>query len=329
MEHMEVQFDLVEKNGGACVTKILSPGAACVIPETLSGLPVTELGDKALAQTGVEEVFLPRTLRRLGRYCFYGCERLSHIHFYGGPLETGGGFLTACGCLRELTVHMDPSERSALRDFVTEINERVTVHVFIQGGQNRMQDERDTDFERTSLASSTFEEENGETETARVIFPEYYDEAVENTPARITVSNIHGAGQKYRYCFEGRKFRFDRYDKMFVYEKAEESVLMASKIAVTRLQYPKGLWESAKKEYEKFLVENLYEVLLGSLEDPETIKWIAGQYLTPEKNPLTADKMSGLITEISKKHLPELLGMFMEIQRKKFGVKKKKFDFDL
>ena len=40
MEHMEVQFDLVEKNGGACVTKILSPGAACVIPETLSGLPV-------------------------------------------------------------------------------------------------------------------------------------------------------------------------------------------------------------------------------------------------------------------------------------------------
>ena len=43
MEHMEVQFDFVEKNGGACVTKILSPGAACVIPETLSGLPVTEL----------------------------------------------------------------------------------------------------------------------------------------------------------------------------------------------------------------------------------------------------------------------------------------------
>ena len=76
-------------------------------------------------------------------------------------------------------------------------------------------------------------------------------------------------------------------------------------------------------------MENLYEVLLGSLEDPETIKWIAGQYLTPEKNPLTADKMSGLITEIKKKHLPELLGMFMEIQRKKFGVKKKKFDFDL
>ena len=186
MEHMEVQFDFVEKNGGACVTKILSPGAACVIPETLSGLPVTELGDKALAQTGVEEVFLPRTLRRLGRYCFYGCERLSHIHFYGGPLETGGGFLAACGRLRELTVHMDPSERSALRDFVTEASGRLLVHYLLPGPDGE------------------------EHEAARLLFPVYYDEAVENTPARITVSNIHGAGQKYRYCFEDKRVRFDK-----------------------------------------------------------------------------------------------------------------------
>lgn len=74
------------------MTKILSPGAACVIPETLSGLPVIELGEKAFAQTGVEEVFLPRTLRRLGRYCFYGCERLSHIHFMEVPWRREAAF---------------------------------------------------------------------------------------------------------------------------------------------------------------------------------------------------------------------------------------------
>ena len=56
------------------------------------------------------------------------------------------------------------------------------------------------------------------------------------------------------------------------------------------------------------------------------MKWLAGQYLMPEKNPLTADEISGLITEVSKRHLPELSGMFMEIQRKKFGVKRKSFD---
>mgnify|MGYP000494318300 CR=1 FL=1 len=80
----------------------------------------------------------------------------------GTPGSSGGGVVYGlAGIVRSLTVHMGVDEESALRDFVTEINERVTVHVFIQDGQNRMQDERDTDFERTSLASSTFEEENG------------------------------------------------------------------------------------------------------------------------------------------------------------------------
>lgn len=311
------------------MTKLLAPGAVCVVPEVLGGLPVTELADKVFSGSPVEQVYLPRTLKRIGRYEFYGCEKLQEIHFYGALREVGGGVFTGCRNIRSLTVHMGADEESALRDFVTEINERVTVHVFVPGGQNRMGTGADADFGRAALASDCFEEECGETERARVIFPEYYDEAVENTPARITVSNIHGTGQKYRYCFEGRKFRFDRYDKLFVYEKVEESVLMAAKIAIDRLRYPKGLWESAKKEYENFLFENLYEILLGSLEEPETVKWLAGQYLTPEKDPLTADQMSGLITEISKKHLPELSGMFMEIQRKKFGVKKKSFDFDL
>ena len=172
---MDVEFEFKEKNGGACVTKLLAPGAVCVVPESLGGLPVTELADKVFSGSVVEKVYLPRTLTRIGRYEFYRCEELREIHFYGELREVGGGVFTGCRNIRSLTVHMGMDEESALRDFVTEINERVTVHVFMQGGQNRMQDERDTDSERTALDSSAFEEENGETETARVIFPEYYD----------------------------------------------------------------------------------------------------------------------------------------------------------
>ena len=329
---MDVQFEYEEKNGGACVTKLLAPGAVCVVPESLGVLPVTELADKVFSGSSVEKVYLPRTLARIGRYEFYGCEKLQEIHFYGRLREVGGGVFTGCRNIRDLIVHMDADEESALRDFVTEINERVTVHVFAVDRQKNSGMDPGTESGRAAPVFMAVGEDNAvgekdeEIEIARVIFPEYYDEAVENTPARITVSNIHGTGQKYRYCFEGRKFRFDRYDKLFVYEKVEESILMASKIAVNRLRYPKDLWESAKKEYEDFLSGNLYEILSGSLEEPETVKWMAGQYLTSEKNPLTADEMSGLITEASKKHLPELSGIFMEIQRKKFGVKKKSFD---
>lgn len=176
------------------MTKLLAPGAVCVVPESLGGLPVTELADKVFSGSPVEKVYLPRTLTRIGRYEFYGCEKLQEIHFYGALREVGGGVFTGCRNIRSLTVHMGVDEESALRDFVTEINERVTVHVFIQSGQNRMQDGRDADSARTSLASSTFEEENGETETARVIFPEYYDEAVEIRPpgSRYPISTVQG-----------------------------------------------------------------------------------------------------------------------------------------
>ena len=64
---METKFIFTEKNGGACVTKILSPGAACIVPEVLGGAPVTEIGDRCFAESPVEEVYLPGTLKRIGR----------------------------------------------------------------------------------------------------------------------------------------------------------------------------------------------------------------------------------------------------------------------
>ena len=88
---MDVEFEFKEKNGGACVTKLLAPGAVCVVPESLGGLPVTELADKVFSGSMVEKVYLPRTLTRIGRYEFYGCEKLQEIHFYGALREVGGG----------------------------------------------------------------------------------------------------------------------------------------------------------------------------------------------------------------------------------------------
>jgi len=323
---MELQFEFTLKNGGACVTSCLSPGAACVIPESLGGVPVTELSDRAFAGSMVEEIFLPRSLRRIGRYCFYGCERLRVIHMYAGTTEIGGGVLNGCRGVREIFIHMDSGERSALRDFVTEINERVMVHYFLPDGNG------------------------GEREAARLIFPIYYDEAVENTPARITVSNIHGTGQKYRYCFGDKKVQFDKYDKLFVYEKAEESVPAAAEIAIYRLMYPHGLWEEAKRGYEEFVRGNLYEILLANLGQAEVFKWLAGRFLDEadgasgadsghgaaasgdgrggvSDRALSRDQLDALILEASKRRLAEISALLMDIKRRRFPVKRKSFDF--
>lgn len=314
--NMEIPFEFTEKNGGACVTKLLSPGAACVIPERLGGLPVTELGDRAFAGSGVKEVFLPRSLKRIGRYCFYGCERLEAIHLYASAAEIGGGVLNGCGAVRDIFIHMEPDERSALKDFVTEINERVTVHYFLPDAEGK------------------------ESEAARLIFPIYYDEAVENTPARITVSNIHGTGQKYRYCFDDKKVRFDKYDKLFVYEKAEEPVLAAAEIAIYRLMYPRGLWEDAKRAYETFIRENLFEILLGNLGQTELFKWLTAEFAEGGSRKgdgepgcgqkacgLSKDELDRLILETSGRRMAELSGILMDLKHRSFPAKKKTFEF--
>lgn len=310
------------------MTGILSPGAVCVIPEELGGCPVTELGDRALAGSKVKEVFLPRYLKRIGRYCFYGCEALECLHVYASTMEIGGGVFNGCTAVREIFIHMDRGERSALRDFVTELNGRVTVHYFLL-------------------------EENGEErEAARLIFPIYYDEAVENTPARITVSNIHGTGQKYRYCFDDKKVRFDRYDKLFVYEKAEEPVEAAAEIAIFRLMYPHGLWEEARRDYRRFIEENLFEVLLGNLGQAEVFKWLiaefgesgiggkAGQEAGADagnaagaeagiggKVGLSESELDRLALEASRRRMAEISGILMDLKHRKFPPKKKKFEF--
>lgn len=282
------------------MTKILSPGAACVVPEALGGYPVTEIGDRCFAGSAVEEVYLPRALKRIGRYGFYSCEHLRAIHIYAETMEIGGGILNGCLNVRELFIHMSADEKSALRDLVTELGERIIVHYFLPDGNG------------------------GEREAARLVFPVYYDEAVENTPARITVSNIHGTGQKYRYCFTDRKLRFERYDKLFVYEKAEEPVTAAAEIAMFRLWYPYGLWEDAKKVYEDFLQENLYEVLAGNLGKPDIFKRLFWEFAGKS---LTKEETDRLISEASKRKLAEISGILMDYKHRSFRPKEKKFEF--
>lgn len=287
------------------MTKILAPGAVCVIPDILGGCEVTAVSDRLFARTGVEEVYLPRSLQRIGRYAFYNCERLKCLHFYNHAVEIGGGLFNGCRNVREFHVHMERDERSGLRDFVTEISERLMVRCYLEDGAGE------------------------ETEVSRLIFPVYYDEAVENTPARIISSSIHGSGQRYRYCFEDKKIRYDRYDRQFFYEKNEEGLLPAAEIAVFRLMFPHGLWEDAKKTYGEFLRTNLKEILLGNIDKTEIFKWLVN-YFEGEihsEGRLGENEIKELTEAASRQKRTELSSLLMELRHQKFKPSKKSFDF--
>ena len=80
-------------------------------------------------------------------------------------------------------------EQSGLKEILSEVGEELRVHLY------------------------------GKVE-AMLWFPEYYEEGVENTPARILMTEVHGSGLYYRNCFQGKVFHFLEYDKRFEMARA-------------------------------------------------------------------------------------------------------------
>ena len=75
-------------------------------------------------------------------------------------MQIGCGAFTGCHALEKLTVHMRQGKKSGVKEMLGEMWQRIDVNFLY------------------------------EYEEARLVFPEHYDEAVENTPARICIRNI-------------------------------------------------------------------------------------------------------------------------------------------
>ncbi|MBR6615592.1 MAG: hypothetical protein IKK95_06480, partial [Lachnospiraceae bacterium] len=162
-------------------------------------------------------------------------------------------------------------------------------------------------------------------------FPEFYDESIENSPARNLSFSIHGSGQKYRYCIIDKKIQYDKYDKVFFWEEIEEDVSDAAEIAINRLMLPHCLTANAKEKYETYLLRNLHGVLLANITNGENFRWVVNQYGERKDDQaapyLTEVQMDHLIEESSKLKLPEASGMLLDLKRRLYPSKKKKFEF--
>ena len=90
------------------------------------------------------------------------------------------------------------------------------------------------------------------TET-KILFPEYYADAVENTPARIVETHYYGSGGEYRECFYRRELDYGKYDRLFALSEARDSEEAIFSVALTRLRYPWKLEDAAKLRYENYV----------------------------------------------------------------------------
>ena len=312
-----------KEGGGIKVTACYGEDGCIYLPELIEGIPVTAIGAYGFSDGGeapedlvwrpeessgrsgereklqtesVQELYLPDGVREIGRYAFYRCRNLEKLSLSDSLLEIGGGALTGCRPGR-IEIHLRRGEQSALRSILDEVRFAVRATLF-------------------------YHRADGRVETAKVLFPEHYEEAVENTPARLLYTSHHGAGGYYRQCFYDRKLDFQKYDALLPRAVAEETPEIVTELAVKRLQFPVGLSGRAREQYQDFLREHGAQAaaFLVAREEEEGLRLLLDAGLLGE-----AAFEAGIETALSLGKTA-LVSLLMEERGRRFPKKKKSFE---
>ena len=182
------------KNNTIEIIRCYGTDSRVVLPEEINGLPVVSAApyafsahkdgeedaetwesedvisfgeERLLAGEEVQEIVFPDTLKEIGRYIFYGCKKLERLEFSDTLMQVGTGAFTGCSGLKELVIHQKKGFKSCAKEILGELWQKIDVDFLYENG------------------------ETGE-KRAHMVFPEHYDEAVENTPARILFTEYHG-----------------------------------------------------------------------------------------------------------------------------------------
>lgn len=248
--------------------------------------------EKLLAGQTLESVRLPDTMEEAGRYLFYGCRNLRELHFSNRLKNIGSGAFTGCRSLSALHVRLLDGDRSCVHDILGDLWQRIDV-TFYKGGTE-----------------------------ARLVFPEHYEEAVENTPARILFTQHHGSGNNYRQCFYNKEIDYRKYDGLFYSARAQDDVNVISDLIFARLMYPEDLTKEAQKAYEDYVREHALPVAehLTDTEDLAALKEFSARELW------TRESLTGVVHYASGQGKRAVLAFLMNEKHRLYPERKKKYE---
>ena len=234
---------------GVAILRAATCDVRAALPETLWGLPVTALGDHALAPGAaevpgeevtltcgapggdawdnrrLEELTLPPTLEKIGDYAFLNCAGLKSLALHDAVRQWGGGALMNCRSLNTFRLTRLGEEGDTLAYFADELSRELDVTITGPEGI-----------------------------AARLIFPEYRELYEENCPAHHFDYNISGAGYPYHHCFVRRRLDLRTYDRLWkAFLGMEHEPDCALRLAFWRLRYPLDLTPEAAEDYLDYL----------------------------------------------------------------------------
>ena len=273
------------------------------IPDRIDGKPVTGLegylfsetvrgrgvppheyeGEPELCGSQVKELVLPRYAKRIGAYAFYNCSGLRKLSCQSTVDDWGAGVFTGCTGIASLR----EEGKSCFREILSELRQTL-----------------DVDYRR----------EDG-TLLAKLVFPEYFEESVENTPARIIMREMHGCGHMYRYCFDGTRFDVGEYDRLVPHVTVQEKPELVTRLALYRLYWPWGLKEEAAKAYQDYIAAHAGDAAEGILKRGE--RDILG--LMARSGFMGRDGLGQMLDAASRGGNAADAALLMDIKHERFG----------
>lgn len=277
------------------------------IPDRIDGKPVTGLegylfsetvrgrgvppheyeGEPELCGSQVKELVLPRYAKRIGAYAFYNCSGLRKLSCQSTVDDWGAGVFTGCTGIASLDFCVREEGKSCFREILSELRQTL-----------------DVDYRR----------EDG-TLLAKLVFPEYFEESVENTPARIIMREMHGCGHMYRYCFDGTRFDVGEYDRLFPHVIVQEKPELVTRLALYRLYWPWGLKEEAAKAYQDYIAAHAGDAAEGILKRGE--RDILG--LMARSGFIGRDGLGQMLDAASRGGNAADAALLMDIKHERFG----------
>ena len=322
----------VEQEDRVTVLRCYGTDPVAELPEQIGGKPVRELSDHIFAASrsteyspekirifddafgeppaagadGMpelvfpEEVILPDTIESIGNYAFYGCRTLHRLTLPSRLARLGRGVFTACNHIEEIRFfETSPIPENGIQTPQCMRN--------ILG-------ELEYEF-RISLRI-------GEAVRWSLLFPGYYEESIENTPARIIEIKYEGTGYKYRQCIRGGMLDLGQYDRLFYLARVQERAQTSVQIALLRLAFPEGLGEDSKEAYLDFLKDEDAECAAFVLHSDDCLLWL--ETLVRERY-FSRELLEKWMNRLGEKEDARALSLLMDYRRREFPAVKKQF----
>jgi len=297
---------------GIIVLRAQTCDTKAVLPDELFGLPVTVLGDHALAPAGfsldgeeititcgvlaadaewnnrkLRELTLPSGLKQVMSYALMSCDSLNVLRLHDGIQSWHNSCLMNCHKLN--TFHITRvSERQG--ETLEYLNHNISHELDI-----------------------TITETDGQ--ISRLLFPEYIEFFEENWAARNFDINIEGGGYPYHHCFRNKQISMTDYDGLWrKFLGREHDDHCAMRIAWWRLRYPVGLNTAAKQDYLEYLQKHSAEAVRWLLEQKDR----SGLLYLLQTVQTDKDTLTEACAIAREQREAEALAILLEEQHKRF-----------